>query len=291
MPKHQAPRSWRVRYCKREPTRAGLRAAVAVGIWGEGELELMAEGARERELRPGVTRGGDTFRLDAMQAAARAQQAPGSAMLAMASNRSIVSTCNYCAGCSRCTRTGPASTRLSWPAPLAAGPHCWQPTSPTSCAPTPAQPPPSQAALAGGAGAGQLNGQALVDGAAAALVRRQARPLQPRRPCTRSSSRCGTSAAGRAATAHNTPAWTVAWTVPFPAGRAQRAPPASSNLIGTTSACPRRATPASPPTATAPAPAAARLPAARPAAAPAPHSTRWAGGTSSAAAWAATLYG
>jgi hypothetical protein len=29
MPKHQAPRSWRVRYCKLEPARAGLRAAVA----------------------------------------------------------------------------------------------------------------------------------------------------------------------------------------------------------------------------------------------------------------------
>jgi hypothetical protein len=27
MPKHQAPRSWRVRYCKLEPARAGLRAA------------------------------------------------------------------------------------------------------------------------------------------------------------------------------------------------------------------------------------------------------------------------
>jgi hypothetical protein len=24
MPKHQAPRSWQVRYCKREPARAGL---------------------------------------------------------------------------------------------------------------------------------------------------------------------------------------------------------------------------------------------------------------------------
>ncbi len=77
MPKHQAPRSWRVRYCKREPARAGLGAAVAVGIRrarrpGAASVRVTgtaAQSTKSRDYRPAAAEGGAAAELNTAGAA------------------------------------------------------------------------------------------------------------------------------------------------------------------------------------------------------------------------------